>query len=115
VIYYELVLSPRALPSTAESVARASRLYMAFQEFGAIAPSGLGLSWHVTPEVDPGSGGYGTKVEILGQFMGSRADYDVVMKQFQEMVRSYDVGEFVLGQRELSEHRFRARFWQDLY
>jgi hypothetical protein len=47
--------------------------------------------------------------------MGSRADYDVVMKQFQEMVRSYDVGEFVLGQRELSEHRFRDRFWQDLY
>lgn len=94
---------------------RASRLYMAFQEFGAIAPSGLGLSWHVTPEVDPGSGGYGTKVEILGQFMGSRADYDVVMKQFQEVVRSYDVGEFVLGQRELSEHRFWDRFWQGLY
>jgi hypothetical protein len=102
VIYYELTLLPRALPSTEESVERATNLFLAFQEYGATAPSRLGMSWHVTPEPD-GKGGYGSKVEILGQWMGSMEEYEVVMKDFNEVFEKHGVGEMQKEKRPLSE------------
>ena len=77
---------------------------MAFQEFGARAPAKLGISWHVTPEAD-GHGGFGTKVEVVGQWMGSEAEYEVVMQDFEGLLRAKQVGEFQRGQRSLSESR----------
>jgi hypothetical protein len=102
VVYYELSLLPRALPSSEEAVERATNLFLAFQEYGRIAPARLGMSWHVTPEPD-GRGGFGTKVEILGQWMGSEEEYEVVIKEFEEVVKRRGVGEFNRGQRSLSE------------
>jgi hypothetical protein len=75
---------------------------LAFQEYGATAPSRLGMSWHVTPEPD-GKGGYGTKVEILGQWMGSMEEYEVVMKDFNQVLEKYGVGEMQKEKRPLSE------------
>lgn len=102
VVYYELALLPRALPSTEEAAERATSLFRAFQEFGRRAPAKLGMSWHVTPEPD-GKGGYGTKVEVLGQWMGSEEEYEVVIQDFETLVKSKAAGEFQRGQRSLSE------------
>jgi hypothetical protein len=102
VIYYELTLLPRALPSTEESVERATNLFLAFQEYGRIAPANLGLIWHVTPDQD-GNGGYGTKVEIMGQWMGSMEEYEVVMKDFNQVLEKHGVGEMQKEKRPLSE------------
>lgn len=102
VVYYELSLRPRSLPSSEEAVERATNLFLAFQEYGSIAPARLGMSWHVTPEPD-GKGGYGTKVEILGQWMGSEEEYEAVMTEFEEVIERRGVGEFQRGQRSLSE------------
>jgi hypothetical protein len=60
------------------------------------------MSWHVTPEPD-GKGGYGSKVEILGQWMGSREEYEVVMKDFNEVFEKHGVGEMQKEKRPLSE------------
>lgn len=108
VIYYELSLLPRALPSTDEAVERATNLFLAFQKYGGVAPSRLSMSWHVTPEPDV-KGGYGTKVEIVGQWMGSEEEYEVVMKEFEDVIRKVGVGEFQRGQRSLSEFAFGNR------
>jgi hypothetical protein len=102
VIYYELTLLPRALPSTEESVERATNLFLAFQEYGRIAPANLGLIWHVTPD-EGGKGGYGTKVEILGQLMGSMDEYEVVMDDFNRVLEKHAVGEMQKEKRPLSE------------
>jgi hypothetical protein len=102
VVYYELGLLPRSLPSNEEAVARATNLFLAFQEYGRIAPARLGMSWHVTPEPD-GKGGYGTKVEILGQWMGTEEEYEVVIGEFEKVIERRGVGEFQRGQRSLSE------------
>jgi hypothetical protein len=102
VIYYELVLLPRAQPSTPEAVERATNLYMAFQEYGEVASEFLGLSWHVTPEPD-GHGGFGTKVEVLGQFMGDIKEFEKEISRFEDVIRLRGVGEFSRGQRELSK------------
>lgn len=104
VVYYELAILPRALPSTEEAAERATNLFMAFQEFGRKAPAKLGMGWHVTPEPD-GKGGFGTKVEVLGQWMGSEAEYEVVIKEFEDLIQSKEVGDFKRGQRSLSEQR----------
>lgn len=101
-IYYELTLLPRALPSTEESVERATNLFLAFQEYGRIAPANLGLIWHVTPDED-GKGGYGTKVEIMGQWMGSMEEYEVVMQDFNQVLEKHGVGEMQKEKRPLSE------------
>lgn len=82
---------------------RATNLFLAFQEYGRIAPARLGMSWHVSPEPD-GRGGFGTKIEILGQWMGSEEEYEVVIKEFEDVVRRRGVGEFNRGQRSLSEY-----------
>lgn len=75
---------------------------MAFQEFGQRAPAKLGMSWHVTPESD-GKGGYGTKVEVLGQWMGTQEEFEVVIRDFEGLLRAKQVGDFERGQRSLSE------------
>lgn len=102
VIYYELTLLPRALPSNEESVERATNLFLAFQEYGRIAPAQLGMAWHVTPEED-GKGSYGTKVEILGQWMGTMEEFNVVMKEFEHVLDKHLVGEMQKESRSLSE------------
>jgi hypothetical protein len=102
VVYYELGLLPRSLPSNEEAVARATNLFLAFQEYGRIAPARLGMSWHVTPEPD-GKGGYGTKVEILGQWMGTEEEYEVVIGEFEKVIERRGVGEFQRGQSVLQE------------
>jgi len=60
------------------------------------------MSWHVTPEVD-GKGGYGTKVEILGQWMGSMDEYEVMMEGFNQVLEKHGVGEMQKETRPLSE------------
>jgi hypothetical protein len=62
----------------------------------------LGLIWHVTPDED-GKGGYGTKVEILGQWMGSMDEYESVMDDFNEVLEKHGVGEMQKEKRPLSE------------
>jgi hypothetical protein len=62
----------------------------------------LGLIWHVTPDED-GKGGYGTKVEIMGQWMGSMEAYEVVMKDFNQVLEKHGVGEMQKEKRPLSE------------
>jgi hypothetical protein len=62
----------------------------------------LGLIWHVTPDED-GKGGYGTKVEIMGQWMGSMDAYEVVMKDFNQVLEKHGVGEMQKEKRPLSE------------
>jgi hypothetical protein len=95
---------PRSLPSNDEAVERATNLFLAFQEYGRIAPARLGMSWHVTPEPD-GKGGYGTKVEIVGQWMGTEAEYDVVLEEFEKIIRRRGVGELQKERRTFSESR----------
>jgi hypothetical protein len=84
-----------------EAVERSTNLFLAFQEYGGIAPARLGMSWHVTPE-DDGKGGFGTKVEIVGQWMGDEEEYEVVIEDFEEVIIRRGVGEFQRGQRSLS-------------
>ena len=81
---------------------RAANLYMAFQEYGEIAPSAMGLAWHVTPE-DNGNGGYGTKVEVLGQVVGDENDLEVVMTDFEKVMKRWEVGELQKERRVFSE------------
>ena len=102
VIYYELTLLPRALSSTKEAVERAANMFMAFQEYGEIAPSAMGLAWHMTPE-ENGNGGYGTKVEVLGQVVGDEEDLEVVMTEFEEVMERWGVGELQKEKRVFSE------------
>jgi len=101
VIYYEFTLLPRALSSTKEAVERATNLYMAFQEYGEIAPSSMGLIWHVTPDED-GKGGYGTKVEIIGQVVGTEEEYEVIMMEFEKVIERWQVGELQKEKRVFS-------------
>lgn len=109
VIYYEFTLLPRALPSNTESAERATNLFLAFQEYGRIAPGKLGMIWHVTPDED-GKGGYGTKVEILGQLMGSIEEYQVVMEEFGQILDKWGVGEMQKERRSLSESESEFEF-----
>jgi hypothetical protein len=114
VIYFELVLLPRALPSSKETVERATNLFSAFQEYGHIAPSKLGLIWHVAPDAD-GKGGFGTKVEVVGQWMGSEEEYEDVMVGFEGVAKRWGVGEFDRIQRSLSGSKMPDRLsWADL-
>lgn len=102
VVYFELSILPRALPSSEEAMERATSLFLAFQEFGQRAPPQLGMSWHVTPEAD-GQGGFGTRVEVLGQWMGTEEEYEVVIKDFEDLCKEKGVGHVQRGQRSLSE------------
>jgi hypothetical protein len=103
VIYFELTLHPRSLTPSPDSVRRTAELYLTFQEFGATddAVSELGLSWHVTPE--PSAAGWGTKVEVLGQYIGTMDDFQIVIGKFEERLRGRGEMDYQIGQRQLSE------------
>ena len=105
VVYFELTLLPRALPFTDEAAARAASLYDVFERFGESddAVSNLGMmSWHVTPE-PAGQGEWGTKVEVLGQFIGSSKEFEVVMGKFERRLRARGELKYHLGSRQLCE------------
>lgn len=104
VIYYELTLLPRSLDASSASIDRATRFYEAFEAFGgsALATAELGMfAWHVTPEQGPGRAQWGTKVEVLGQYMGDRAGFDSVMRGFERTLRDMGESNYHLGFRRL--------------
>jgi hypothetical protein len=109
VISYQLTLLPRSLPNTSENVQRATNLFMAFQEFAASdqAIKELGLSWHVAPE--SGEVGrrrteeWGTKVEVVGQFVGSEDEFETVMGMFERVLKEKGEMEFERDHTVLSE------------
>ncbi|WVQ83803.1 hypothetical protein IAT38_005947 [Cryptococcus sp. DSM 104549] len=106
VIYYELSLLPRSLPPTRESATRAARFYDDFEAFGesesAVPELGM-FAWHVTPEpMGNADGEWGTKVEVLGQFMGDEEGFEKFMGEFQGMLRARGETEFQLGKRTMS-------------
>jgi hypothetical protein len=103
VTYFELTLLPRALPASEESAKRATALFSAMQQFGASehAAPDLGFSWHVTPESTGTE--WGTKVEILGQWIGSQDKFDAVMGELETLLRKEGLADFELGKREMSE------------
>jgi len=105
VVYFELTLLPRALPSTNEAAARAASLYDVFERFGESddAVSNLGMmSWHVTPE-PTGRGEWGTKAEVVGQFIGSSKEFEAVMGNFERRLRDRGELNYHLVSRQLCE------------
>lgn len=102
VIYYELTMLPRNMPQSPENVERITRFYEAFEEFGDRSPAELGMfAWHMTPE--PGASGWGTKVEVLGQYMGDEANFRQVMGAFESLLRSKGESEYHLASRRMCE------------
>ena len=103
--YYEITLLPRAQPATVEAAERAPRLYEAFEEFGEseAAVSEWGMSWHVTPEWDREAEGWGTKVEVLGQFHGGKDAFEVAKEAFLSRLEAKGEIDVALGHRSLSE------------
>lgn len=89
VIYFELTLLPRALPPTTESAVRSAGLYDVFERFGesddAVPDLGM-LSWHVTPE-PAGERRWGTKVEVLGQYIGNAEEFQIVMSTLERRLK----------------------------
>lgn len=102
-MYFELTLLPRALPPTAESISRATAFYAAFEDFGGSSDSTneMGMfAWHVTPE--PSAEGWGTKVEVLGQYSGTEEEFGRVMRKFEERLQDIGERQYHLGKRPLS-------------
>jgi hypothetical protein len=97
VTYFELTLLPRALPASEESAKRATALFGASEH----AAPDLGFSWHVTPESSGTE--WGTKVEILGQWIGPQDKFDAVMRELETLLRKEGLADFELGKREMSE------------
>lgn len=60
------------------------------------------FAWHVTPE--PGVGGWGTKVEVLGQYFGTQGGFEGVMGKFEDRLKAVGETEYHLGKRSLSEY-----------
>lgn len=104
VVYYELTLLPRALPPTPANAERVARFYEAFEEFGERSAAELGMfAWHVTPE--PGQAGWGTKVEVLGQYMEDEAGFRRELGAFEALLRTKGENEYHLASRRMSEFR----------
>lgn len=101
VYYYELTLLPRALGSDNSTAMRAANYFMAFQEYAQTAPSQMSLTWHVTPE--RAGSGWGTKVEILGQYMGSEGDFNSALQGLKTTAGKYGENQLQTEVRPLSE------------
>jgi hypothetical protein len=80
-------------------------MYDVFERFGesdeAVSQLGM-MSWHVTPERS-GKGNWGTKVEVLGQFMGSLGEFEGVIGNFERRLRDRGELNYHLGTRQLCE------------
>jgi hypothetical protein len=59
------------------------------------------MSWHVTPE--PEHNGFGTKVGVIGQWIGSEGEYELVIEDFEKVLKANGVGDFQRGQQSLSK------------
>jgi hypothetical protein len=104
VIGYRLTLLPRSLPNTPENVQRATNLFMAFQEFAGSgeAVKEMGMSWHVAPS-ESTAGGWGTTVEVVGQFVGTEEEFESVVGVLEAGLRGKGEMDFQRDHIQMSE------------